>query len=385
MKLLAIDSEEIYHEIIELSLSRKEIEIKAAFSYSEALELFESWQPDIVTLEVVVKGGSGLELVKRLKKMAGERFVPCVFLTSQSSDAVMNQCFHCGGDDFIPKPFHEILFRTRLRHHIQQVTLINELTEKNAQLTYYHRITEREHDMARQVLNHIQVHSDENTDNVRVNRRAVDSFNGDLVMVKECKAGRLLIFLGDFTGHGLQASVGALPVAQSFLDSAKLDASLPDLARRLNRVLYDVTPDYMFCAAQILSLESDGSAQLWSGGMPPLSIFADEDYVTELHSSHMPLGVLPDNEFDAEPQDFHLEQGQLILMATDGASEQLGESGSRLGTEGMQSLTSALLTESNQSDLEKLSELDRKLTASIEAFRGEQPQEDDMTFVMVRR
>ncbi|TDO96764.1 fused response regulator/phosphatase [Marinomonas balearica] len=379
MKLLTVDSEEIYHEIIELSLSRKEIEIRSATSYSEALELFDSWKPDIVTLEVVIKGGSGLELVKRLKNRAGERFVPCVFLTSQSSDAVMNQCFQCGGDDFIPKPFHEILFRTRLRHHIQQVTLINELTEKNAQLTYYHRITEREHDMARQVLTHIQVHSDENTGKVRVNRQAVDNFNGDLAMVKECKSGRLLIFLGDFTGHGLQASVGALPVAQSFLDSAQLGIPLADLTRRLNRVLYDVTPDYMFCAAQILALETDGSASLWSGGMPPLSIFTENEEVLELHSSHMPLGVLPDKEFDSELQNFNLNHDQLVLMATDGVSEQLGDSGKRLSVEGMQSLTHELLPE------RELDKLDNKLIDRIEEFRGDQPQEDDMTFVMVRR
>jgi two-component system, HptB-dependent secretion and biofilm response regulator len=148
MKLLCVDSEPVYREIISLCAEKEHVMVKTVASYDEAITAFIEYVPDMVTLDVIIKGGSGFDLVKQLKILSGNRFVPMIFLASHTTDSVMDKCFKAGADDFIPKPFNEVLFNIRLKTHMRHVELMKEMYRKNKALTYYQTMIEREHEMA---------------------------------------------------------------------------------------------------------------------------------------------------------------------------------------------------------------------------------------------
>ena len=51
----------------------------------------------------------------------------------------------------------------------------------------------------------------------------VSIFNGDLLLATRTPSGSLYVMLGDFTGHGLPAAVGAIPVAEVFMGWQRKD------------------------------------------------------------------------------------------------------------------------------------------------------------------
>ncbi|QUX91863.1 hypothetical protein CYL31_10710 [Marinomonas sp. A3A] len=378
MKLLCVDSEPVYREIISLCAEKEGVTVKSVASYEEALIAFESYDPDIVTLDVIMKGGSGYDLVQKLKALSGSRFVPMIFLASHTADSVMDKCFKAGADDFIPKPFNEVLFNIRLKTHMRHVELMKEMYRKNKALTYYQTMIEREHEMAHHVLDHIQTRSEKNSEQVAITRLSAASFNGDLALVKTRSDGARLVFVGDFTGHGLPASIGALPVMQTFFDAVDDLLCVNELAVRINRILFSILPDYMFCAGYLILMTPGGDIAYWGGGMPNAFIRRSNGSVDYLQSNHMPLGILSGSEFEADLQSNKLNAGDTLIIVSDGVLELKNCHDEMLGDNQARVIISNAYAEKSLISAQQITE--RKLAE----YLGESEQLDDITLVALR-
>ncbi|WP_421852036.1 SpoIIE family protein phosphatase [Marinomonas sp.] len=378
MKLLCVDSEPVYREIISLCAEKEGVTVKSVASYEEAILAFESYAPDIVTLDVIVKGGSGYDLVQKLKFLSGSRFVPMIFLASHTADSVMDKCFKAGADDFIPKPFNEVLFNIRLKTHMRHVELMKEMYRKNKALTFYQTMIEREHEMAHQVLDHIQTRSEKNSEQVAITRLSAASFNGDLALVKTRSDGARLVFVGDFTGHGLPASIGALPVMQTFFDAVDDLICVNELAIRINRILFSILPDYMFCAGYLMLMKQGGEITYWGGGMPNAFIRRSNGSVDYLQSNHMPLGILSVNEFEADLQSNKLNAGDTLIIVSDGVLELKNCLDEMLGGDQAKALISRIYAESS------LIAAQQNIERELAEYQGESEQLDDITLVALR-
>lgn len=378
MKLLCVDSEPVYREIISLCAEKEHVTVKSVASYDEAILAFMDYAPDIVTLDVIIKGGSGFDLVKKLKTLSGSRFVPMIFLASHTTDAVMGKCFKAGADDFIPKPFNDVLFNIRLKTHMRHVELIKEMYRKNKALTYYQTMIEREHEMAHHVLDHIQTRSEKNSEQVAITRLSAASFNGDLALVKTRSDGARLVFVGDFTGHGLPASIGALPVMQVFFDAVDDLLGVNELAIRINRILFSILPDYMFCAGYLILMTPSGGLSYRGGGMPDAFIRRVDGTFDYLHSSHMPLGILPTREFEAGLQKNKLDAGDTLVIVSDGVLELKNCQDEMLGDDQVKALILNSYAEKN------LIMAQLAVEKQLAEYRGESVQLDDITLVALR-
>ncbi|MBU1293573.1 MAG: fused response regulator/phosphatase [Gammaproteobacteria bacterium] len=378
MKLLCVDSEPVYREIISLCAEKEGVKVKSVASYEEAILAFENYAPDIVTLDVIVKGGSGYNLVQKLKALSGSRFVPMIFLASHTADSVMDKCFKAGADDFIPKPFNEVLFNIRLKTHMRHVELMKEMYRKNKALTYYQTMIEREHEMAHHVLDHIQTRSEKNSEQVAITRLSAASFNGDLALVKTRADAARLVFVGDFTGHGLPASIGALPVMQTFFDAVDDLVCVNELAVRINRILFSILPDYMFCAGYLILMTQEGEITYWGGGMPNAFIRRSNSSVDYLQSNHMPLGILSATEFEADLQSNKLNAGDTLIIVSDGVLELKNCHEEMLGDNKVKTLISNAYSEKSLITAQQIIE------QQLAEYLGESEQLDDITLVALR-
>jgi len=378
MKLLCVDSELVYREILSLCAEKENIHVKSASTYDEAIQTFIDYAPDIVTLDVIIKGGNAFDLVRKIKHLSGKRFVPIIFLSSHTTDSVMDQCFKSGADDFISKPFNEVLFNIRLKTHVRHVELMKEMYRKNKALTYYQTMIEREHEMAHQVLNHIQNRSENNSEHVAITRLSAASFNGDLALVKTRSDSARLVFVGDFTGHGLPASIGALPVMQAFFDAVDDLTPVEELASQINRILFNILPDYMFCAGYLILMSSNGKIEYWGGGMPNAFIRRESGAVDYLQSNHMPLGVLPFTEFEDNFKSDSLNAEDTLIIVSDGVLELKNDNGKMLGNSEVERLILESYAEKSLLEAQKITV--HKLTE----YLGDSLQLDDITLVALR-
>ncbi len=107
-----------------------------------ALELVESFNPDIILLEVILPGIDGFDTCRRLKSMASTKDIPVLFITGQSNTLDKVRGFALGAVDYITKPIQSEEVLARLKTHLTIQNLQRSLAEKNARLE--EEIAERE-------------------------------------------------------------------------------------------------------------------------------------------------------------------------------------------------------------------------------------------------
>lgn len=112
-KILVVEDEEKIARFLELELKYEGYEVEKAADGRRGLELAETGEYDLVLLDILLPGLSGLEVLRRLRKT---KDVPIIMLTAK--DAVMDKVtgLDMGADDYITKPFaiEELLARIRL-------------------------------------------------------------------------------------------------------------------------------------------------------------------------------------------------------------------------------------------------------------------------------
>ncbi|WP_156492159.1 PP2C family protein-serine/threonine phosphatase, partial [Oleiphilus sp. HI0080] len=159
------------------------------------------------------------------------------------------------------------------------------------------------------------------------------TFNGDILLSAEKPLGGLYVFLGDITGHGLAAAIGTIPLSQVFFTMTRKGKSSTSIIREMNRSLRAFLPRSMFCAALLLELDASGSKmRIWSGGLPLcFHLQSAKKQVDLVSSRHLPLGVLDDSAFDPSMESISAEEGDSLLMMTDGIPESVNAKGVMFG------------------------------------------------------
>ena len=112
-KILIVEDETKIARFVELELKHEGYEVQTAFDGRSGLALCESWQPDLLILDLMLPELSGIEVCRRLRQQSD---IPIIMLTAKDdvSDKVMG--LDMGADDYMTKPFaiEELLARIRV-------------------------------------------------------------------------------------------------------------------------------------------------------------------------------------------------------------------------------------------------------------------------------
>lgn len=372
MNILIVDDTEANRKLLSWILEDDGHTVIEAVNGQEGVDIFKSESPDLVLMDVMMPIMDGFEATKTIREYLGDTHVPIIFLTALSDDASLAKCLSIGGDDFLSKPINEQVLQAKIKAHSRIRDLNEELNNQKVELEKLHLLTEREHEIAKSVFEKAMGASLRDCTNTRHYISPATTFNGDILLSAPSPSGGLYVILADFTGHGLPAAIGALPLSQTFYDCTVAGDSVSDIARKLNRSLEGFLPDFMFAAAAVLEMNGDGSrVTFWAGGLPDILITDSEGKLKEtIISSHMPLGVLEDSEFEREVTIRHPEPGDRFYVYTDGITESLNPKGDMYGDDRMQALF-----DGTQSDPFT------KLIYDIKTFRGDLDQNDDITVI----
>ena len=104
-KVLIADDETNIRDILDFSLHAEGFEAIGARSGDEAFTLAVSEQPDLVILDVMMPGTSGIETCRLLKNDRRTRHLPVILLTARTSGDDRAAGEEAGADAYITKPF----------------------------------------------------------------------------------------------------------------------------------------------------------------------------------------------------------------------------------------------------------------------------------------
>ena len=153
VKILIVDDEEInrimLREILSESGYRDFIE---AGNGREAVEVARQHRPDIVLLDVIMPGMSGIEAAPQIKASSPDCYLPILFITSLDDEQSLVKCLESGGDDFISKPFEKIILHAKVKAHERTRRLSLEIQDKNQSLTYFQLEVERNHHIVEHIF-----------------------------------------------------------------------------------------------------------------------------------------------------------------------------------------------------------------------------------------
>jgi len=120
--ILVVDDESAIREMLNFSLSRAGFAVYEAADAREAQDAIRDKTPDLILLDWMLPGISGVELASKIRKMHSTRNVPIIMLTARAEEENKIKGLDAGADDYITKPFspkeliariHAVLRRTR--------------------------------------------------------------------------------------------------------------------------------------------------------------------------------------------------------------------------------------------------------------------------------
>ena len=182
-----------------------------------------------------------------------------------------------------------------------------------------------------------------NAPNIRYLQSPYALFNGDLLLAAYTPSGDTHLLLADFTGHGLPAAIGAMPLAEVFYSMTAKGYGLAEILREMNAKLKRILPVDMFCCAVLLCVSAQRRCvEVWNGGMPDGYLQAAlSGERTALTSQHLPLGVLRAEVFDHATRVLPMLPGDQVFLLTDGVIDTCGPDQQLFGVERLERVLDA--------------------------------------------
>ena len=120
--ILIVDDEPAIREMIAIALEMADYEYMEAGDAREAHALIVDRKPDLILLDWMLPGTSGVELARRLKKEEATADIPIIMLTAKVEEDNKIQGLDAGADDYITKPFSPRELVARLKAVLRRAT-----------------------------------------------------------------------------------------------------------------------------------------------------------------------------------------------------------------------------------------------------------------------
>ncbi len=135
-RILIVEDEPAIAELISVNLRHRGFEPVVADDSVSAWREVDAVLPDVILLDWMLPGQSGLAITRELRKQERTKDIPILMLTARGDELDKVAGLHAGADDYVTKPFstHELLARIRavLRRRVPEtandVVTVGELT-----------------------------------------------------------------------------------------------------------------------------------------------------------------------------------------------------------------------------------------------------------------
>jgi serine phosphatase RsbU (regulator of sigma subunit) len=210
---------------------------------------------------------------------------------------------------------------------------------------------------------------------IAVYMKTASEVGGDYYDFKYERNGTLLIAIGDATGHGMKAGTMVATIKGIFT-AESTNTDVVTFLNKSNSIIKDMRLGNIYMAMLVAKLEKN-KVTISSAGMPPALIYrTNHKKVEEIKLQAIPLGGPAD--FPYPEKETSLSKGDTLILMSDGFPELFNEQKEILDY----SRTRQIVGEIGDASA---SETIRILLKEVEKWKGDAKQEDDITFVVVKK
>ncbi len=119
-KILIIEDEAAIRDMLKFTLSSSDYEVIEAENAEEGWKLALTQTPDIILLDWMMPGTSGVELAKRLRNNDKTVEIPIIMLTARGEEDDQVKGFEAGADDYVIKPFSPRALVARIKANLRR-------------------------------------------------------------------------------------------------------------------------------------------------------------------------------------------------------------------------------------------------------------------------
>ena len=366
---LVVDDSKTQCMMLSALLKEEGYRVVIANNGATGVEKYVEHQPDLVLMDINMPVMDGYEATRRIKKVSGKSLAPLIFITSMDSEEAYIESVEAGGDGILVRPFSPRVFKATIKS-------IERISDLYLQVRNLQQEQQQDAELAEKMMSEVIESRNFALSKTGVIKQAATMFSGDMQLTALCPNGDLHVLLGDFTGHGLRASIGAIPVTETFRAMTKKGFSLIDIIAQINQQLFDLLPRDLFFAACFANIsEHDNSVSVFNAGLPEGYLFSSEGEIKQRFSSiHPPLGILVKLVASAKPELNQLHSTDRFVLITDGIIEARNEQGQEYGKSRFeQAATQGIL----------VSDIATNVLSNLNDFCQGMPQEDDISLIDV--
>jgi len=302
----------------------------------DSVEKYIESKPDIILMDLMMPVMNGYEATRKIKEISGSEFVPIIVLTSMTETDALVKAIDYGADDYLNKPYNAEAIHSKIIALLRIKELHNTINDNKVRLEKLNHQAASELLVSEHIYDSVLEKGERNLPQVRQYMRPVTNFNGDILMTAYTPSGGFNVMLGDFTGHGLSAAIGAIPTAEIFYRMTSKGFSIGDIAVELNTKLGMLLPMNMFCAASLIEVDQERTTMsAWNGSNPDIVITDNSgDVIHRIASSHIALGIVSPEKFDRKVEMFSLKGNERIYMCSDGILDARNKEKIKFGIKG---------------------------------------------------
>ncbi|WP_223162977.1 PP2C family protein-serine/threonine phosphatase [Roseivivax sediminis] len=357
-------------------LGRWGYEVTEACNAEDALGLLARRPQDIVLSDWMMPGLDGLDLCRRLRGLPDAGYSYFILLTSKCDKAEVARGLDAGADDFLSKPVNANELRARLNAGARVVGMQRELQEKNGvisdtlgKLQQAYDAIDRDLKQARNIQQALVPERTLDRPRGRVSLlfKPCGHVGGDLVGMFSPDEAQIGVYGIDVSGHGITSAMVTARVA-GYLNPRYDDQNIglrrcaggvhamqrpDDVVRLLNeRFIADPGVDEYFTMAYATVDLAAGLLRLVQAGHPSPLLIRPGGRMQFVGRGGLPVGLLPDAAH--ETLEMQLEEGDRLLIYSDGMTEAATPDGRMIDDAGLLRIAAACGAASGTEFLDEL-------------------------------
>ena len=185
----------------------------------QAVEMYQTLQPDLVILDLNMPYLDGFEVMEQLKTVRGETYLPVLVLTAQDDREDRIRALAAGARDFLTKPVDQLEAVTRIRNLLEASLLHNSLKKEHQELL---RHLEQAGALQKRMLPVLKNSPYADIHTCYYPASAVSGGFYDLLWVSDCQAVGIL---ADVMAHDMEAALAVSAIKLLFQNVASLTTS----------------------------------------------------------------------------------------------------------------------------------------------------------------
>lgn len=319
---LIVDDSKVQCKMLSILLEEEKYRVIMAHNGAEGIEKYIKYQPDLILMDINMPIMNGYSATRKIKSLSKNSLCPLIFITSNDTEEAYIDSVDAGGDDILVRPFSPKVFKSKIKS-------LQRISDLYGQVKSLQQEQQKDAELAERLMSDVIEARNFALDKIGIVKQPAALFSGDIQLTALSPNGNLNVMLGDFTGHGLRSSIGAIPLAQTFRAMTRKGFSLFEIITQINKQLYALLPPDLFLGAAFVSIsEHDKSAYILNAGLPDVYIMSNEGHIKhKVASSHPPMGVLPQLISETNLTVLSVDYTDKIELISDGIVEARNDKG----------------------------------------------------------